>query len=106
MTMSGTSRTVLQRQRRREFTDETLAIWAEMRQLSCTCGALDLTGLRDTTECANCKRWEVLHTALWRSLPRHPPWLYPLVPRRDDGTRDGWRLRDELEAALAEAEGR
>jgi len=58
--MAGTKRVPLQRRHRRRFSDETLAIYREMRNLDCTCEAPDPIATRDT-ECANCKRWRQLH---------------------------------------------
>jgi hypothetical protein len=91
------------RLRRSQFTVEVLSMYCEMRALPCSCG---LDPFERSGTCVDCQRWLELHGELLRALPRHRPWHYPLLPRRDEPTPDGWRLRDELEAALAEAEGR
>jgi hypothetical protein len=94
----------LARLRRSQFSDEALATYAEMRQLRCTCESPGSLSLGDR-ECASCRRWWSLHGELWRQLPRHPPWLFPLLPRRDEGTEAQWELEEQLEEALDEKQG-
>lgn len=98
--MVRTKRTPIARERKAQFTPEALAIFKEMRSLKCSSVPSDPRAIKDT-ECVDCEEWYRLHSQLHRAL-QLPPWRWPAIPRHGIGGDARWKLRDQLEAALAE----
>ena len=69
------------------ISDEALRIFAEMRDLPCTCSAASKARYLD--DCPGCRRWWELHPLLRRSLGEKM-WRYPTISRHAPDRRVAW----------------